>query len=128
MKGQNSKRDVAEYDEYDGIDEGQQDPVAIPPDGVEAEGAEEEEEEQRIDYTNKVLVENISYLPQRDPTAKRARYIDKSCTLDLPEDLVAMRSKVPVQEFFDAVETWVYNLVSRRNRLQVARCQIFLGS
>ena len=124
------------YDNYEEDDEDElvedeinelSEAVAIPDGGVGEDGEQEEEEEEvQIDYTNKIIVENITYIPVPGIKKKKYKFLDKSMILDIPQNLIEMRQTKPRKEYEDAIETFVYNIVSKKMRFQVAHCQIFL--
>ncbi len=114
--------DDYEEDEEKEIGNAYVDPVAVPGEVEE----EEQEEEVQIDYTNKVIVENITYIPVPGIKKKKYKFLDKSMILDIPQNLVEMRQEKTRKEYEDAIETFVYNVVSKKMRFQVAHCQIFL--
>ena len=98
-------------------------------DGAGAEGEEEDDEkkEEKVDYTNKMIVENVTYIPVPGIKKKKYKFLDKSFIFDLPESLLKMRDTKPRKEYEDAVETFAYNIISKITKFQVAHCQIFLG-
>lgn len=115
------------YDDYD-EDEVAEEETSELSDQVDSdeELVEEEPEEVQIDYTNKIIVENITYIPVPGIKKKKYKFLDKSMILDIPQNLVEMRQEKPRKEYEDAIETFVYNVVSKKMRFQVAHCQIFL--
>ena len=95
-------------------------------DGVGAE-EEAEKKEEKVDYTNKMIVENVTYIPVPGIKKKKYKFLDKSFIFDIPESLLKMRDTKPRKDYEDAVETFAYNIISKITKFQVAHCQVFLG-
>jgi len=95
-------------------------------DGAEAE-EEAEKKEEKVDYTNKMIVENVTYIPVPGIKKKKYKFLDKSFIFDIPESLLKMRDTKPRKDYEDAVETFAYNIISKITKFQVAHCQVFLG-
>ena len=129
------KRSQDDENTYDESDEYQNDEWVAddetPEEGYEesADGGKEEEEkkEEKVDYTNKMIVENVTYIPVPGIKKKKYKFLDKSFIFDIPESLLKLRDTKPRNEYEDAVEAFAYNIISKITKFQVAHCQVFLG-
>ena len=70
---------------------------------------------------NQIMVVNIKY--GRFLTTK-IKERPEMVTLDLPESLVKIRNKT--EKFLDGVESFAYNIITRKYGAEVCNCQVFL--
>lgn len=76
---------------------------------------------------NTIIVVNVSYLPGTAPAKKaKAEKLPEYFVLDIPPKILTIREKSE-SLYFDALESFAYNTVSRKTKLQVAHCQIYVN-
>jgi len=76
---------------------------------------------------NAVVVVNIAYFNEDLKGKKTANRNDlpKFFTLDLPERILEFKEK-DQEKYFDLIETFCYNTLSKKFQAEVASCQIWV--
>lgn len=75
---------------------------------------------------NSVIVVNIAYNPiSMDGTRSKRKDLPKFFVLDLPERITQIPDKSE-QKYFDLIETFVYNTLTKKFQTEVESCQIWI--
>lgn len=79
--------------------------------------------------TNIAYVVNIKYVTeqetQKKPKGKKPTVSD-TYYLTIPEKILKLKNKVNQTKYFDTIESYVYNTVTKLTKRKVAFCQIYL--
>ena len=75
---------------------------------------------------NSVVVVNIRYNPiSIDGVRTKRKNLPEFFVLDLPERITQLPDKSE-QKYFDLIETFVYNTLTKKFQAEVANCQIWI--
>lgn len=75
---------------------------------------------------NSVIVVNIKYSKvSRDGTLSKKKNLPEFFVLDLPERITQLPDKTE-QKYFDMIETFVYNTLSKKFQTDVESCQTWI--
>ncbi len=98
--------------------------MAIEIDNIISENSKDDLESMLND--NSVIIVNIKYNKDSyDGSSPRKKNLPDFFVLDLPERITQMPNKND-QKYYDLIETFVYNTLSKKFHTEVSYCQIWL--